>query len=226
MDTVVTQGQLAEIHTKLDYLLEQMEEHKRRQRALDELKDDLIPIANHMVKLSIDELAEIGTEFQVEDLTFLLKRLLRNTRSLVRLMDLLEAGMGLSDEMQLIGQGVFSDIVETLDRLEREGYFAFMREGWRIVERVVAEFSEEDVRALADNVVTMLTTVRNMTQPEILALANNAIGAIHEGATEMKDASALSLIRELGDPRVRRGMARILNIVKALADQPTPPQAG
>ena len=225
METVVTQDQLAEIHAKLDYLVEQVEEQKRRQRAVDELKDDLIPVANHIVKLSIDELAEIGTEFQLEDLAFLLKRLLRNTRSLVRLMDMLEAGMGLSDEMQLIGQGVFADIVETLDRLEREGYFGFMREGWRIVERVVSEFSEEDVRALADNVVTILTTVRNMTQPEILALANNAIGAIHEEPLVTENVSTLRLIRELGDPRVRRGMARMLNIVKALADQPGPPKA-
>ena len=44
---------------------------------------DAIPVVNHMVKLSIDELAEIGTDFQLEDLTFLLKRVLRDTRLLV-----------------------------------------------------------------------------------------------------------------------------------------------
>ena len=44
--------------------------------------------------------------------------------------------------------------------MEREGYFAFARGGWRIVERIVTEFSEDDVNALGDNIVTILNTVK------------------------------------------------------------------
>jgi uncharacterized protein YjgD (DUF1641 family) len=95
-----------------------------------------------------------------------------------------------------------------------------LNEGWNIVERIVTEFSEEDVKALGDNIVTILGTVRTMTQPEILNLANNAIGAIEATPVEDEDISALGLLRELSDPQVRRGMARMLNIVKALADEP------
>jgi uncharacterized protein YjgD (DUF1641 family) len=222
MATAVTTNDLALLHEKLDFLTEQMEAQRRRQEELDELKADLIPIANHMVSLSIDELAEIGTEFQLEDLLFLLKRVLRNTEALLRLMDMLEASMGLSDEIQLLGTQVFSNMVETADRLEREGYFSFMREGWVIMERIVAEFDEEDVRALGDNIVTILTTVRNMTQPEVLALANNAVTAI-QPKEEVGDVSTLQLVRSLNDPQVRRGMARLLNIVKTLANDPNEP---
>lgn len=217
---------LALLHEKIDHLTEQLEAQRKRQEALDELKDDLVPIGNHMIKLSIDELAEIGTEFQLEDLLFLLKRLLRNTPMLLQMMDRLEALSALGDEAQLLGRQVFASSVETLDRMEREGYFAFAREGWRILERIVTEFSEEDARALGDNIVTILTTVRNMTQPDVMALANNAVNAMRtDGAPDGngKNPSALALLRELGDPRVRKGMLRMLNLVKALADQPAPP---
>ncbi len=210
---------IALLHEKLDYLTEKFEQIDRRQREMDELRQDMIPIANHMINLTIEELAEIGSEFQVADLLFLLKRLLRNTRNLNRLMDYMEAGMGLSDEIRLMAEPVFSNIVETLDQLERDGYFAFMREGWGIMERVVNEFDEDDVGALGDNIVTILTTVKNMTQPEILAVANNAITAM-QPAEEVEDISTFQLIRELSDPKVRRGMARLLNIVKAMADEP------
>ena len=98
--------------------------------------------------------------------------------------------------------------------------FAFAREGWGILERVVTEFSEEDVKALGDNVVTILTTVRNMTQPEIMAMANNAIGAIQEVPPETKTPSALSLLRELSNPKTRRGMARMINLLQVLDEQP------
>ena len=221
MTEVVTTNDLELLHQKIDYLTEQLDEQRRRQREFDELKQDMIPIANHMMKLTIDELADIGSDFQAEDFIFLMKRLLRNTHSFIRLMDYLEAGIGFSEEVSLLGTQMFNNLVETLDRLEHEGYFGFLNEGWNIVERIVTEFSEEDVKALGDNIVTILGTVRTMTQPEILNLANNAIGAIEATPVEDEDISTLALLRELSDPQVRRGMARLLNIVKALADEPS-----
>jgi len=220
MSTAVTSADLALLHSKIDYLTEQFEAQQRRQQALDELKADMLPIANQLVRLSIEELAEVGSEFQAEDLLFLLKRVLRNTSTLLRLMDLMEAGIGLSDEMQILGKQVFANAVETLDRLEREGYFAFLRESWNVLERIVTEFDQSDVRALGDNIVTILGTVRNMTQPEVLALANNAISAIGPESAPAQELSTLGLLRELSKPQVRRGMTRLLNLVKALAQEP------
>jgi uncharacterized protein YjgD (DUF1641 family) len=220
MTEVVTTYDLELLHQKIDYLTDQLDDQRKRQREFDELKHDMIPIANHMMKLTIDELADIGSDFQAEDFIFLVKRLLRNTHSFIRLMDYLEAGIGFSEEVSLLGTQIFNNLVETLDRLEHQGYFAFLNEGWNIVERIVTEFSEEDVKALGDNIVTILGTVRTMTQPEILNLANNAINAIEATPVEEQNISTLALLRELSDPQVRRGMARLLNIVKALADEP------
>ena len=58
-----------------------------------------------------------------------------------------------------------------------------------------------------------------MTQPEIMALANNALSAIREEIPETEKVSAWALVRELGNPKVRRGMARLLNLLKALDEQ-------
>ena len=220
MSTAVTSSDLALLHSKIDYLTEQFEAQQRRQQSFDELKADMVPIVNQMVRLSIEELAEVGSEFQAEDLLFLLKRVLRNTNTLLRLMDLMEAGIGLSDELQILGKQVFANAVETLDRLEREGYFAFLRESWNVLERIVTEFDESDVRALGDNIVTILGTVRSMTQPEVLALANNAISALGPQPDPGQELSTLGLLRELSKPEVRRGMTRLLNLIKALAQDP------
>ncbi|MCK4976736.1 MAG: DUF1641 domain-containing protein [Anaerolineales bacterium] len=205
---------------KLDYITRAYDEQRQRQEEFNELKNDLIPVANHMLKLSIDELAEIGTDFQAEDLLFLLKRLLRDTHLLVGLLNSLESTMELVDETSRIGQQVFNQAVMSLDRLEREGYFTFAQSGWRIVERIVNEFSEEDIDALGDNVVTILTTVRNLTQPEIMNLTNNAIQAIQDEPVSDGDISVWALVRDLNDPQVRKGMARLLNMLKVIADQP------
>jgi uncharacterized protein YjgD (DUF1641 family) len=215
------------LHQKIDiltsqvgFLTEQAEIQKRRQQEFDELKQDMIPIANHMIKITIDELAEIDPEFEIEDLIFLFKRVLRNVPLILSMFDRFEALMGITDEVELLGKQVFSTAVVNLDQLERDGYFSFAREGWGILERIVNEFSEDDVKALGDNIVTILTTVRNMTQPEIMALANNAIGAIQEPPPETEAPSLFSLLRELSNPQTRRGMAKMINLLQVIDKQP------
>ena len=211
---------LALLHQKLDYLTEQLELQNKQKEGMNELMQDAIPVVNHMIKLSIEELAEIGSDFQLEDLLFLLKRILRDTQMLVGLLDQVEAVADLAEEGQVMGKRIFHQVTMELDRLEREGYFGFARAGWGVMEQIMTEFSEEDVRALGDNIVTILTTVRNMTQPEVMALANNAVGALQDETLEVKPVSAFGLLRELSKPETRIGMARLLNLVKALANSP------
>jgi len=208
------------LHEKIDYLTEQFEAQQRQREALDELKQDLIPITNHMIKLSINELEEIGTDFELEDLFFLLKRILRNTHLWTDLLDRLESIMDLADEASVLGKQAFTNTIETLDQLEQDGYFAFARGGYYVLQRIVTEFSEEDVRALGDNIVDLLTLVQNMTQPEVLTLANNAIESMRGQATENgKPPSTLSLLRQLSDPKVRIGLSKVLTIVSSLANE-------
>ncbi|MDH5508325.1 MAG: DUF1641 domain-containing protein [Anaerolineae bacterium] len=214
---------IAALNKKIDHLTELFEEQNRRQQSIDELKQDLLPIANHMVKLSINELDDIGNEFQLEDLLFLFKRVLRDTHMLIDMMDKLEGIYGMSQEIELLGKQVFSATANKLDEMERAGFFSFAQQGWQMIERIVTEFDEDDVQALGDNIVTILMTVRNMTQPDILALANNAVDAIRDEPNDNGNLSTWALLRELSDPSVRKGMARMLNMLKTLADQPKPP---
>ena len=60
--------ELAHLHKKIDFISQQMELQATRAQALDELKDDLIPIGNHLIKLTIDELAEMEQNTEPGDL--------------------------------------------------------------------------------------------------------------------------------------------------------------
>jgi len=73
------------------------------------------------------------------------------------------------------------------------------------------------VRAI---VMLGINTVKNLTQPEIMSLTNNALKAFQEEPVTDKNISMLALLRDLSDPQVRRGLARLLNLVKVIADQP------
>ncbi|NJN44071.1 MAG: hypothetical protein HC806_04625, partial [Anaerolineae bacterium] len=97
--------ELATLEQKIDlltsqvfYLNEQLHAQTKQLRAFEEFKEDVLPIANHMFRLTIDELAEIGSDFEGEDLLFLVKRVLRDTHLFLQLLDRMEGFMGLMDE--------------------------------------------------------------------------------------------------------------------------------
>ena len=183
------------LHQKLDYLIEQLEAQRQQQEGMNELMHDAVPVVNHMIKLSIDELAEIGTDFQLEDLTFLLKRVLRDTRMLVGLLDQVEAVAELAEEGQVMGKRIFHQVTMELDRLEREGYFGMARAGMGVADRLVHEFKAEDLEAAG----------------------NRMVDALAEDVPEK--VSFIALLRAMGDPKVRRGLYRSMNLLKAIGDQ-------
>jgi len=209
------------LHSKLDAILENMEAQRQRQEGWIELQNDVVPIANHMIKLTIDELAEVGNEFQLEDLLFLVKRVLRDTKLLTELVGRLEAMVELADDVQTVGNQAFHQTVATLDRMERQGYFAFARGGWRVIEKIVTEFGEEDINALGDNIVLILNTIKGMTQPEIMGFVQNTLLVAESELDKPVDISYTGILRQMRDPAVRRGLAltmRVLHAVGAQAD--------
>jgi uncharacterized protein YjgD (DUF1641 family) len=201
-------------------LTEQVDAQRRSTQALEELVQDMTPVVNQAFKTVVRELDEVDGAFTGEELVFLIKRLLANTHRFNTLLIQLESMLDVLEEAPKLSKPVFNAAVSTLDYLERKGYFVFAREGARIADRVVTEFTEDDVRALGENVVTILRTVKNMTQPDIMALANNAVNQLHQPEPAEQDASLWALVREMNDLKVRRGLARLLRVVKTLADQP------
>jgi uncharacterized protein YjgD (DUF1641 family) len=171
---------------QLAFLTEQAEVQQRRARDLDDLKADLIPIGNQLVSLTIRELEEIGADFELEDLLYLIKRVLRNTSLILAMMDRFESLMGIADEVELLGKQVFSTAVEELDRLESNGTF---KQGGELL--------------------------RSLSDGETLADLNLALQAF-KSEPESSSPSLLSILKEINRPDVRRGLSRLLNILKAL----------
>ncbi len=205
---------LQALHVKLDYLTEQIDEQRRRQQIIDELIQDMAPVASGMFQITIDELDEIGNDVDLSDVMYLFKRILRDVRLLNGMLENLESIVEFSGDLSQLSQPVFLQLVNKLGQLERKGYFTFAAESSYIIDQIVTEFSQEDVRALGDNIVTILQTLRNMTQPEVMALVNNAVAGLETPIEP--DISTWQLLGELRDPQVRRGFVRLLHMVKGM----------
>jgi uncharacterized protein YjgD (DUF1641 family) len=216
----------AELNAKIDalttqvvYLSEQahLAERQRQERA--ELVRDVTPIADQAFHLAIEQLEEVQEYVDLSDLLRLVKRLLRNTRNLERMLDQLEAVSDLAGTLGPLADQAFEKSVDALAEMERRGYFAFARGGARILDTLVTSFSEEDVRRLGDNIVLIANTVKDMTQPEIMGFVRNTLLLAEQELEQPLDTSTLGLLRQMGDPRVRRGLALTLRVLQAVGAQ-------
>jgi uncharacterized protein YjgD (DUF1641 family) len=228
MEQIVPRDEtLAELNQKIDrlttqieFLTEEAHRQKRRQQEWDELKDDLIPIGNDLFRLSVEQLEEVQHHAQIEDMLRLFKRLLRNTRNMEQMLDQLESMMELWQDVSPLTQEMFCTVLTRLNEMEQKGYFVFLQGGLEIMDRIVTSFSEEDVQQLGDNIVLILQTVKEMTQPEIMTMMRNTAVVVKD--EEPVDTSLMSLVRQMNDPAVRRGLAKTLQVLKSVADnQPT-----
>ncbi len=124
---------------------------------------------------------------------------------------------------QLVGPGM-----QTLTRLlataESRGYFTFASGGARIADRVVTSFGEDDLADLGENIVLILRTVKELSQPEVMTMLNRTAATLHEDLSEdavrLPAPGALALARQLHDPQVRRGLDRMLTVLRTVGADP------
>ncbi len=209
-----------ELTTQVGFLTEQAQIAERQRADRAELMRDLTPIANEAFRLSVEQLEEIQEYVELSDLLRLLKRVLRNGRNFEKMLNQLESLMDLVNTLGPLTDEAFGKAVESLTELERKGYFTFAQGGMRIMDNVVTSFSEEDVDRLGDNVVLILDTVKEMTQPEIMNFVRNTLLVAEGEIDKPVDISYTGLMRQMRDPEVRRGLAmtmRILHVVGAQA---------
>ena len=104
-----------------------------------------------------------------------------------------------------------------LHELEQAGVIDFLKESAGVFHTISTSFSPDDVRALGDNVVHILDTVRNLTQPEVLDLADKAAGALKEAPA--RPMGRIGLLRSLRDPEVRKGMTMFLTVLREMGSE-------
>ncbi len=219
MDNKNLQKELQSIHQKLDMITARMDEDQKKRREFDELKDDLAIIGKDIFNTAVHELEDVAPYFDTDDLIHLVKKLLRNTRNLTRMLDQLESLQDLYTDVQPLGKEIFGELLENLSEMDSKGYFEFLKESMQIVDTIVTSFTLEDVRLLRENITSILLTVKSMTQPEMLSSMNNALDFFKKMDIEVdKDVSLFSIIKQMRDPEVKRGMLFMLEFVKNMAE--------
>jgi len=231
--TTATTPTISDLEHKIDeltaqvaFLADEARLNQQRRRRWEELQHDAMPIATEAMSVVERELEDL--DVNVDDLVRLVKHLVRMAPVLDRTLSQVEMYADFAHELVPIGGEAMEAATSKLATFEERGYFGFAKGAVRVADKVVTGFSEDDVEALGDNVVLILETIKDLTQPEVMAALHRMISAVQQQqrhiADEPEEAPSLfSIAKQLRDPDIRRGMARGLNALRAVseADSPT-----
>ncbi len=204
--------QLAAINAKLERIEARVDKIDRRQRALEDLVDEFGPLAKEIYQHVLEELCCVEDDFDLDDVVHLARKLLRNTRRFSEMLDMLGSMHDFLADATPLGKEVFHTVVEQLDLIERKGGFEFAREGLRMVELVLENFTPEDAKLLADNIVTILNTTKSMTQPDVLGMVNTSLQVVRD--EQPRPLGVWGMVKAVNDPEIQQAMGLTLALLR------------
>ena len=220
--------QLTQLNARVDYLSERARIDQDRWEMVEDLAADLKLVGQSAFEGAVEELSDLDPAVSLEDSLHLLRRLAENTHNLEWTLQQLESVRDFVRDAAPIASFAFEAATDQFEELDRLGVFSFGQEAWRIVQIILTSFSPEDVRALGDNVVLILNTVKGMTQPEVMHMLGNLTGAYRqaEATSDELKTGTFALLKQMRDPEVRRGLAVTMQMLKGVSGGPAPVATG
>ncbi len=88
------------------------------------------------------------------------------------------------------------------------------------MDNIITHYSGEDIKLLADNVVTVMDTLKNITQPEMLQAMNNAVNVFQKlEVDDIPEYSIWKAMREMRTPEMKKGIGFMISFLKNLSNE-------
>ena len=212
-------AQLDRLSAQVDWMAEQMRQQQLERQKWAELVEISAPITRDVMDRATAEMEVIGQDVTSEDLVRFARTALVSLPKLEAMLQQLDSLTELAETVSGLSTPMLARLTEILQTAEDKGYFAYSRQMAVLADNVVTEFTEDDVAALGDNVVTILHAVKEMTQPEVMALVQRTaitVQDVEDHPTEPP--GMLQLLKQMRDPQTRRGIARVLAMLHSVGE--------
>jgi uncharacterized protein YjgD (DUF1641 family) len=215
-ETLSVEERLDMLGAQIAFLVEEARREREQRERWSELSHDLAPLARQAMDSAARELGAV--DVTLEDVLHLGRTLLAALPALDAAIRQVESLGELGRDVAPLSTLAMGAVTERLQVMEEKGYFDFARSGLGIVDRIVTGYTEEDVEALGDNIVLILDTVKQMTQPEVMGMLRRTVVTVREAEEPAEPPSLFAILKEMRDPTTRRGLARVLTMLRSVGE--------
>ncbi len=220
MDNKNIQDQINDINRKLDIVLEEVMAQRATRLSLEDLTADLTIVGTDVFKSTVTDLDNAGIELDGEALKMLAFKLIRNVGTITEMFEMLESANDFVKDVSPILHQVGLDGIKMANEFEQKGYFEFFGATMKIMDNIVSHFDKDDLQALADNIVTILETIKSLTQPDMLKAINSGIVVYKSIDVEnVPEYSLFKAMMALNSKEMRRGLGFMITFLKNIAKE-------
>ena len=215
MKEMTIESRIDALDKKMDLILEHVNKQRLNSVMIEDLVNDLSIVGKDAYDSTVEELDKRQVTLDPSQLTDLAVTFLRNLNNIKLMFDTLEMAVDLGKEIGPIANEAIIDFTKQLNVFEQKGYFEFFKEFIPILDNIVQGFTPQDIKELANSIVHILNTLKQMTQPEVLNTMNNAIKAFNSMETEsVPSYSVWRLIREMNSPEMKKALGYGITFMK------------
>ena len=218
MDKQLVEQRLDLLDEKMDLLLSHVNEQRLRNQQVEDLLSDVSIVGKDMYDSAVAELDKQAVDIDPAVLSQLSVRLIKNLPVISSMLDTLGSANDLLKDASPIVNEIIIDFTMKLHELDQKGYLDFFKKSFDILDNVVTHFSTDDVEALSDNIVTILETIKVLTQPEIMQAIGNAVQVFNSIEQDnISEYSLMKLMRELRKPEMKQALGFMVAFMKNLS---------
>lgn len=216
------QPQIDEINQKLDLVLQYVNQQRLKSEAIEDLVTDVSIIGRDIFHGAVNELDNQNIELDIDEIKILIFKLIKNVGNFVTVLSAFESLNDFLKDAGPVANEVMIDVIKKMHEFEKKGYFEFIKELMHVFDNIITNYAAEDVRFLSNNIVTIMDTIKNMTQPEILGAMNNAVNIYKNlNPDDVEEYSMWKAFREMRTPEMKRGIGFIMLFLKNLSKEQT-----
>jgi uncharacterized protein YjgD (DUF1641 family) len=212
------QEQLNELHQKMDRVLEYVSIQNQKREEFDDLVEDAGIVVKDVVRQTSVMLDKAQVELDHVDLPGLMIKVLHNLNTFHEMFEMMESARDFMVDVTPVLHQVGLDAVNKMNEMDRKGYFEYIRELGKFVDKWVQTFTKDDLIRLQGNLENIAGIIRNLSDPGLMKGLNNVTRVLAEVKPDDKldDKTLFGLFKQLNSPEVRKSLSYSLRLIKEI----------
>jgi uncharacterized protein YjgD (DUF1641 family) len=169
------------------------------------------------VKVLTEELGEVETGFQLEDLSLVLKRFLLSLRHIAWSLEQLENLVDWWKDMEPIMKLAVPHVIDVLEDLDQKGIFKGYQAMLQGYAKIAQTYGPEDIDAIAEGIVRMHGVAKKFSDPKFITFVEKFMDIPSQvNLEEAKAVGPVGLMWRLRNRESRQGLGVLAELTKAL----------
>ena len=202
---------------RLDRIEAQLAPISQTASGIKDLREDLIPLSGQAFRLLSQELEDVESSFQLEDLLTLFKRALRSVKPIIFSLEQLENIVDFILTIEPLLKSAVPQVINYLDELEQKGVLRIITATLDVRAKIASAYTAKDIDQIGDGAVALLGLAKKLSEPgatDFLEKIADLPSKIDLAAA--KPVGPFGMLSALSGKEARRGLGVLMELTKAM----------